>query len=528
MSEIISRRRLLEAAGGITFLALVPNGKGAFAASLPAAPESAPPTGAQTSPAPAAPTAQPIFTALPYLQPGAGSGARVADGQEQMTVAWQTNFVPAAFSVTFDKGKSAPKDAANALTPVRTTRTVGTAEDAEGYYDYAAHITGLDAGTRYAYRVAMGGETLIEGYFTTRKKPGQKTRFVAFGDNSYGDISDRMIAYQTYQAKPDFVMNTGDNVYEDGLVNEYARYFFPVYNANIAEARTGAPLLRSVPFYTVLANHDVHGKDENKHPVADFNVNPDSLGYFTCMHLPQNGPNPPQPPPLVGKDELINVFTKVAGARFPRTANYSFDYGDAHFLCLDSNLYVNPNNKALQDWIMQDLAQSAAPWKFVVYHHPAFNVGQEHYNEQQMRVLSPILERGGVQIALHGHEHNYQRTKPFRFAPKDTSNAANVGTKKRQIPGTFTVDRTFDGIKNTRPEGIIYITTGAGGKHLYDTECNNNPKLWLHAEDDNIDYLARMVSDRHSLTVFDMDSRSLHIAQIDQWGQIIDQIKLTK
>ena len=28
----LSRRRLLEAAGGITFLALVPNGEGAFAA----------------------------------------------------------------------------------------------------------------------------------------------------------------------------------------------------------------------------------------------------------------------------------------------------------------------------------------------------------------------------------------------------------------------------------------------------------------------------------------------------------------
>ena len=38
-----------------------------------------------------------------------------------------------------------------------------------------------------------------------------------------------------------------------------------------------APLLRSVPFYTVIANHDVQGKDERGHEVADFTRNPDAL-----------------------------------------------------------------------------------------------------------------------------------------------------------------------------------------------------------------------------------------------------------
>lgn len=531
MFEPFSRRKFLEAAGGITFLALVPNGRGAFGMDFHQATgqKSAGHASVSEQNAPGdGPTAQPLFTALPYLQPGGGKGPRIVDGQEQMTIAWQTNFLPAQFLVTFAKGKTAPSESAGGITPVQTRRTVGTAEDAEGYFDYAAHLTGLDGGTRYAYRVSMNGQTVIEGYFTTRKKPGTKTRFVAFGDNSFGDVSDRMIAFQTYQAKPDFVMNTGDNVYEDGLVNEYARYFFPVYNANVAEARTGAPLLRSVPFYTVIANHDVHGKDENKHPIADFNLNPDSLGYYTCMHLPQNGPIPTQPTPTVGKAPVMDIFTKSAGSRFPKQANYSYDYGDAHFLCLDSNIYVDPNDKSLQDWITEDLSQSGAAWKFVVYHHPAFNVGKEHYTEQHMRVLAPLLEKGGVQIALHGHEHNYQRTRPFTFAPSDTSGASKLGTKARLVPGTFAIDTAFDGIKNTRPKGIIYLTTGAGGKHLYDADWNHNRALWLHSEDNNADYVARMVSDRHSLTVFDMDARSLVVTQVDQWGGTIDQIRLTK
>ena len=92
----------------------------------------------------------------------------------------------------------------------------------------------------------------MEGYFTTRKPRGTPIRFVAFGDNSYGDPGQRAIAWHAHQARPDFVMNTGDNVYEHGLDSEYIRYFFPIYNADVGSPQTGAPLLRSVPFYTGL------------------------------------------------------------------------------------------------------------------------------------------------------------------------------------------------------------------------------------------------------------------------------------
>ena len=41
------------------------------------------------------------FTALPYLQPGAGGGPLI-DGQESIVLAWQTNNRPAEFAVTVD------------------------------------------------------------------------------------------------------------------------------------------------------------------------------------------------------------------------------------------------------------------------------------------------------------------------------------------------------------------------------------------------------------------------------------------
>jgi hypothetical protein len=65
--------------------------------------------------------------------------------------------------------------------------------------------------------VSGNNQALAEGYFTTRQPRGHTwIRFAAFGDNSYGDISDRAIAYHTYKQNPDFAMNCGDNVYESG------------------------------------------------------------------------------------------------------------------------------------------------------------------------------------------------------------------------------------------------------------------------------------------------------------------------
>ena len=80
----------------------------------------------------------------------------------------------------------------------------------------------------------------------------------------------------------------------------------------------------------------------------------------------------------------------------------------------------------------------------------------------------------------------------------------------------------------TRPSGIIYITTGAGGNSLYDAEMNEEPHNWLHEEDLNADYVYKMISDRHSLTIIDMDRKSLTWTQVDEWGQEIDRAVITK
>jgi acid phosphatase type 7 len=516
----ITRRDFLRAAGGVTFLALAPSGGGLFSAS-------------------ADQVDLPLFTVLPYIQPGA-AGALV-DGKDTLVVAWQTEHVPAMFEVTYGTSKSydLSADVVTSERVIGKASKDGSAEQQQiaadndpvaERFNYYAILPNLSLGREYYYRVRGNGQIIAEGYASTRKPRGRKIRFVTFGDNSFGDISDRAIAYYAYQAKPDFVMNTGDNVYESGLDNEYARYFFPAYNADVAGPHIGAPLLRSVPFYTVIANHDVAGKDADGVAAANFDTARDSLGYYTAMHLPLNGPAQPShaTPTVCSHEAVLSQFLDCAGDRFPRMANYSFDYGDAHFLCLDSNTYVDTTDADLQSWIDSDLSATDAGWKFVVYHHPAFNVGEQHYAEQQMRAITPILEKHGVDMVFSGHEHTYQRTRPLKFSPTDTSGATDIEGKDRMVGGTFTIDTVFDGDKNSRPDGILHITTGAGGKELYEPDFTDNPKRWLHAEDGNVDYVARFYSNRHSLTVIDLDGDTLHLTQINEDGDEIDHIKVTK
>jgi hypothetical protein len=501
MSTDISRRELLRAAGGATFLALLPTGRLSFPFVLPAA------------------KSQPslLFTALPYIQPG--EGTTLVAGAESVVIAWQTEAQPREFTIDYGPTTQYGRQAT-----VNVIRRPGPTA-AEDHLNYSAIIPKLDLGRRYLYRVREGTRTVIEGYFATRKPRGTPIKFVAFGDNSYGDPGQRAVAWQAHQSHPDFVMNTGDNVYESGLDSEYIRYFFPIYNADVGSPQTGAPLLRSVPFYTVLANHDVHGKDAAGHPACDFVKAPDALGYYTAMHLPRNGPSaPPQPTPLIG---ATDGFRACAGDRYPRMQSYSFDYGDAHFLCLDSNVYVDPTSPGWAEFIEQDLTHTDAIWKIVVYHHAAFNVGKSHYSEQQMRVLSPLFERLGVQLVLAGHEHVYQRTRPFKFVPDGPGGATAIGSGKRYVPGTFTVDTAFDGQSVTSPHGIIYVTTGAGGKELYDPGFTNAPEQWLHDEDKRVAYNAAMFTDLHSFSIIEIDGRTLHLRQLDENGKEVDSVKVT-
>jgi hypothetical protein len=342
-------------------------------------------------------------------------------------------------------------------------------------------------------------------------------RFVVFGDCGVGTIQQRAAAYQTYLARPGFVLVTGDIVYDRGRISEYREKFWPIYNADEASPSAGAPLLRSTVFLASPGNHDLGTRD--------LGAFPDALAYFLYWSQPLNGPPGGEGiahvPALSGPEHNIKAFRDAAGSAYPRMANYSFDYRNAHWTVLDANPYVDWTDGGLRSWVERDLASAkSATWRFVAFHQPAFQSARKHSDEQNMRVLADLFEAGGVDVVFSGHVHNYQRSFPLRFVAEQDS-AGKPLRRKELVPGRWTLDKRFDGITNTRPQGLIYLVTGAGGASLYNPEQQDDPSSWS-------EFTCRFVSKVHSLTVAEVDGKKLTIRQLSDQGAELDRFIVTR
>jgi hypothetical protein len=333
-----------------------------------------------------------------------------------------------------------------------------------------------------------------------------------FGDCGAGTAEQRAIAHGVFTARPDYAVITGDVVYSRGRISEYRAKFYPVYNAAAASPEVGAPLLRSTLFVAAPGNHDIATRDLGTYP--------DGLAYFLYWDQPRNGfdnrPGPGGIAPLEGPRENRERFRQAAGDAYPRMANFSFDYGDAHWTVLDANGYVDWSAPAPREWIARDLAAARdKPWRFVAFHQPGFNSSKAHFDDQRTRQLAPLFEEGKVAIVFAGHVHNYQRSHPLTFRPDGGPDSSG------RVAGTWTLDTAFNGRDRTRPNGVIYVVTGAGGQRLYNPEQQDDPVTWQSFTD-------KFISKVHSFTIMDVEAERLTVRQLSAAGEELDRFDVTR
>lgn len=447
------------------------------------------------------------FLATPYLQLGT-EAAR----PDVLTLVWHADDVDAPWEVDVQ----APVGSTWRPAGQPTARSIKL-DGVEPQRVYRSILSRLVPGGSFRYRVKRAGVAAFEAEAKAKPAPGRSHRFVAFGDCAAGTPGQKQVAYQVAQAKPDLILLTGDIVYFRGRVGEYRSKFFPIYAAPAAAPDLGAPLLGSTLFVGVPGNHDT--------ALDDFGRDADLMAYFLFWAQPLNGPTRAATgklaPPLDGPPARIEAFRTAAGPNYPRMANYSFDAGDVHWTVLDSNPYVQWSDPDLRAWVAADLLAAAdKPWRFVSFHHPGFHSSKAHAAEQQMRLLADVFEHGGVSLVFSGHIHNYQRTYPLKFAAR-TYPDHHAPAPSRPVEGTFTLDKEYDGATRTAPNGIIYLTTGAGGAKLYDTDQPKHPETWKP-------FTAKFVADVHSFTQVDVTPTTVAVRQISAAGVPLDAFNVTR
>ncbi|HVE65562.1 MAG TPA: post-COAP-1 domain-containing protein [Thermoanaerobaculia bacterium] len=305
----------------------------------------------------------PFVTRGPYLQRGSPTS---------VVVRWRTD---------------APTDSVVRFGPAPDSLT-SSVSDSAPTTEHVVTIAELSPGSRYYYSVGSSAGALAGDathYFATSPLPGSAPpiRIWAFGDAGFGDASQAAVrdAYYRFagQRATDVWLMLGDNAYTSGTDAEYQTRMFDVYR----------DLLRNTVLWSTFGNHE-----------ALSSISASQSGpYYDAFTFPTAG--------------------ESGGAPSGTEAYYSFDYGNVHFVCLNSADVPRSPTEPMLTWLRNDLAQNTQQWTVAFFHHPPYSKGSHDSDNpadsggrmHDMRENAlPILEEFGVDLVLTGHSHNYERS----------------------------------------------------------------------------------------------------------------------
>jgi 3',5'-cyclic AMP phosphodiesterase CpdA len=176
----------------------------------------------------------------------------------------------------------------------------------------------------------------------------------------------------------DFMIHTGDIAYESGTRAELEDKFFKPYT----------DFLKYFPVFPASGNHEYASGE-------------DAAPFREAFVLPENG----------GPDGTERW--------------YSFDWGNVHFVALDTER-TGPVQAA---WLDADLTANQLPWTIVYWHRPPFSSG-EHGNDGASRThFVPIMEKHHVPLVFNGHDHDYERTTPQNGVVYVVTGGGGVGVR---------------------------------------------------------------------------------------------------
>lgn len=283
-----------------------------------------------------------------------------ADPTNSMDVQWRTNTNVKDGTVQYWKKNTSDTIALNA--------SVSGMEDRMLFNDryinrFTANLNNLEAGANYEYRVGSVEEKSWSTVrdFKTEAKDAKEFSFIWFGDTHRDPKWAQMLNEADLRHPETAFYSIAGDLVTTGLYRTEWDMFFG-YSKEVFSHR---------PLMPVPGNHDRQ----------------DGLGawmYYQLFSLPKNGPEKVDP-----------------------ESTYAFKYGNALFLMIDS---TQPN-EAQTEWIENQLKNSNATWKFVMFHFPPFNFEEPYLDIQQE--WGGLFDTYHVDMVMSGHIHYYMRSKPM-------------------------------------------------------------------------------------------------------------------
>lgn len=299
-----------------------------------------------------------------------------------------------------------------------------------------------------------------------------------------------------------FFINTGDMSQNGSRPSEWLDY----YNA-------ASQVFPNVPQMNCVGNNDLCPGAVNTSGTQSKKVLPTTFEYYYTYEYSNNAEE--------------NSLQKVSDGYMKSV--YAFDYGCAHFICLNSNGYsdiTNTNGNSIEEqkaWFRKHMdnvkARAVQPKWFIVYMHDApFNqmtrrpnhrledynltlgtpynvrtglrdsgINQEKYESDKQFTWSRLLEEYNIDLVLSGHKHTYTRTWPLRENTVDpdlndpTKNTQNYPVNPWE-PLYTTEGRMVMNGDTEFGKGITYVMCQATG---YKLQSNKDVPV------DGIEWLAK-------------------------------------
>ena len=270
-------------------------------------------------------------------------------------------------------------------------------DDGSMTYIHEGTIIDLTPDTKYEYRIGYSTDRRSDWYPLETAGAGEYEVLI-YPDSQSGDYSGwEQIVKNSADRNPNAALyiSMGDLVDNGEQTYQWRTWLDSI-----------KPLSARIPLAPTLGNHEMYTLDwKMREPRA----------YLNYFDVPSNG-----------------------NTTFDRHY-YSYDYGDVHYVVLDTQLYESTHednhdvhHPDLYDvqvqWLRQDLASNTKKWTVVLMHRDPFQYAFNRpgasraagFDEEGV-LFMPIFDEFNVDLVLSAHLHSYRNRGHVRNFERDAS-----------------------------------------------------------------------------------------------------------